>query len=110
MLVPFFLLNLVLFNVNQLSIVKAFMAYWSKNESMSTMANQDLYQHASITELDIMLTPMQFRGIEPHTYKVKLGFTGVYIIIPYFYRKKHYGYFLEPSHRGCLKEYQQSMF
>ena len=54
----------------------------------------------------IMLT-----ALKPHFYVVKLGFTGVYIIIFLFLLKNiDCGYPLEPPRRGGSNEYPQSMF
>ena len=45
-----------------------------------------------------------------HFYKVKLGFTGVYIIFLISAKNIDCGYSLEPPRRGCSNEYPQSMF
>ena len=43
-------------------------------------------------------------------YIVKLGFTGVYIIVLVSAKNIDCGYSLEPPHRGGSNEYPQSMF
>ena len=48
--------------------------------------------------------------LKPHFYKVKLGFTGVYIIFLILLKNIDYGYSLEPPRRGGSNEYPQSMF
>ena len=47
---------------------------------------------------------------KPHSYIVKLGFTGVYIIFLIFAQKIDCRYSLEPPRRGSSNEYPQSMF
>ena len=64
------------------------------------MAAISLRKHAYIN-----LTPLK-----PHFYKVKLGFTGVYIIFLFLLKNIDYGYSLEPPRRGGSNEYPQSMF
>ena len=51
-----------------------------------------------------------FDPIKPHFYTVKLGFTGVYIIILISAQNIDFGYSLEPPRRGGSNEYPQSMF
>ena len=51
-----------------------------------------------------------FDPLKPHFYIVKLGFTGVYIIILISAQNIGCGYSLEPPHRGGFNEYPQSMF
>ena len=51
-----------------------------------------------------------FDPLKPHFYKVKLGFTGVYIIFLISAQNIDYGYSLEPPRRGGSNEYPQSMF
>ena len=51
-----------------------------------------------------------FDSLKPHFYKVKLGFTGVYIIFLISAQNIDYGYSLEPPRRGGSNEYPQSMF
>ena len=46
---------------------------------------------------------------KPHFYKVKLGFTGVYIIFLISAQKHRFGYSLEPPRRGGSNKYPQSM-
>ena len=53
----------------------------------------------------IMLTPLK-----PHFYTVKLGFTGVYIIVLISAKNIACGYLLEPPRRGGSNEYPQAMF
>ena len=48
--------------------------------------------------------------LKPHFYIVKLGFTGVYIIILISAQNIDCGYSLEPPRRGGSNEYPQSMF
>ena len=48
--------------------------------------------------------------LRPHYYKVKLGFTGVYIIFLLLPKNIDLGYSLEPPRRGGSSEYQQSIF
>ena len=48
--------------------------------------------------------------LKPHFYKVKLGFTGVYIIFLISAQNIDGGYSLEPPRRGGSNEYPQSMF
>ena len=51
-----------------------------------------------------------FDPLKPHFYKVKLGFTGVYIIFLISTQNIDCGYSLEPPRRGGSNEYPQSMF
>ena len=51
-----------------------------------------------------------FDPLNPHFYKVKLGFTGVYIIFPISAQKQRLWYSLEPPRLDGSNEYQQSMF
>ena len=51
-----------------------------------------------------------FEPLKPHFYKVKLGFTGVYIIFLILLKSIDCGYSLEPPRRGDSNEYPQSMF
>ena len=50
-----------------------------------------------------------FDSLKPPFYIVKLGFTGVYIIVLIAAQKLDCGYSLEPPHRGDSNEYPQSM-
>ena len=52
----------------------------------------------------------KFDPFEPHFYRVKLGFTGVYIIFLISAQNIDCGYSLEPPRRGGSNEYPQSMF
>ena len=47
---------------------------------------------------------------KPHSFKVKLGFTGVYIIFFVLLANIDCGYSLQPPRRGGSNEYPQSMF
>ena len=51
-----------------------------------------------------------FDPLKPHSYIVKLEFTGVYIIFLISAKKINCGYSLEPPRRGGSNEYPQSMF
>ena len=51
-----------------------------------------------------------FDPLKPHFYKIKLGFTGVYIIFLISAQKHRLWYSLEPPLRGGSNEYPQSMF
>ena len=51
-----------------------------------------------------------FDPLKPHSYKVKLGFTGVYTIFLITAQNIDCGYSLEPSRRGGYNEYPRSMF
>ena len=51
-----------------------------------------------------------FDPLKPHYYIVKLGFTGVYIILSIFAQNIDCGYSLEPPRRGGSNEYPQSIF
>ena len=51
-----------------------------------------------------------FYPLQPHSYIVKLGFTGVYIIFLICAQKHRLWYSLEPPRRGGSNEYLQSMF
>ena len=51
-----------------------------------------------------------FDPLEPHSYIVKLGFTGVYIIFLISALNIECGYSLEPPRRGGSNEYPQSIF
>ena len=51
-----------------------------------------------------------FDPLKSHFYIVKLGFTGVYIIILISVQNIDCGYLLEPPRRGGSNEYLQSMF
>ena len=51
-----------------------------------------------------------FDPLKPHSYIVKLGFTGVYIISLISAQNIDFGNPLEPPRRGGSNEYPQSMF
>ena len=51
-----------------------------------------------------------FDPLKPHCYVVKLGFTGVYIILLFLLKNIDCGYPLEPPRRGGSNEYPQSIF
>ena len=51
-----------------------------------------------------------FDPLKPHFYTVKLGFTGVYIILLFLLKNIDCGYSLELPRRGGSNEYPQSMF
>ena len=51
-----------------------------------------------------------FDPLKPHFYIVKLGFTGVYIIVLISAQDIDCGYSLELPHRGSSNEYSQSVF
>ena len=51
-----------------------------------------------------------FDPLKPHFYPVKLGFTGVYIVILIFAGNIDCGYLLELPYQGSSNEYPQSMF
>ena len=51
-----------------------------------------------------------FNPLKPHSYIVKLGFTGVYIIFPISAQNIDFGNSLEPPRRGGPNEYPQSLF
>ena len=51
-----------------------------------------------------------FDPLKPHFYIVKLGFTGVYIILLISAENIDCGYSLEPPRRGGSNEYPQLMF
>ena len=51
-----------------------------------------------------------FDPLKPHSYIVKLGFTGVYIIFLISAQNIDCGYLLEPPRWGGSNEYPQSMF
>ena len=51
-----------------------------------------------------------FDPLKPHSYIVKLGITGVYIIFLISAQNIDCGYSLEPPRRGGSNEYPQSMF
>ena len=51
-----------------------------------------------------------FDPLKPRFYKVKLGFTGVYINFLISVQNIDCGYSLEPPRRGGSNEYPQSMF
>ena len=51
-----------------------------------------------------------FDPLKPHFYIVKLGFTGVYIIILISAQNIECGYSLEPPRRGGSNKYPHSMF
>ena len=63
-----------------------------------------LYYYVSLSRKHayIILTPLN--------YKVKLGFSGVYIIFLISLKNIDCGYSLEPPRRGGSYEYPQSMF
>ena len=52
----------------------------------------------------------KFDPLKPHFYIVKLGFTGVYIILFILLKNIDFGYSLEPPRRGSSNEYPKSMF
>ena len=47
---------------------------------------------------------------KPHFYRIKLGFTRVYIIFLFLFKNTDCGYSLEPPLQGDSNEYPQSMF
>ena len=51
-----------------------------------------------------------FDPLKPHFSKVKLEFTGVYIIFLISAQNIDCGYLLEPPHRVSSNKYSQSMF
>ena len=51
-----------------------------------------------------------FDLLTPHFYIVKLGFTGLYILVLFLLKNIDCGYSLEPPRRGGSYEYPQSMF
>ena len=51
-----------------------------------------------------------FDPLKPHFYIVKLGFSGVYIILLFLLKNIDCGYSLEQPRRGGTNEYPQSMF
>ena len=51
-----------------------------------------------------------FDPLKPHSYLVKLGLTGVFIIFLFLLKNIDCGYSLEPPHRSGSNEYPQSMF
>ena len=51
-----------------------------------------------------------FDPLEPHFYIVKLGFTGVYIILLISAQDMVCGYLLEPPRRGGSNDYPQCVF
>ena len=51
-----------------------------------------------------------FDPLKPHIYKVKLGFTGVYIIFLISAQNIDCGYSLEPPRRGGSNEYPYLCF
>ena len=51
-----------------------------------------------------------FDPLKPHFYIVKLGFTGVYIILLFLLKNIDCGYLLELPRQGGSNEYPQSMF
>ena len=60
---------------------------------------------------DIMKTYLyNYDPLKPHFYIVKLGFTGVYIILLFLLKNIDCGYSLEPPRRSGSNEYPQSMF
>ena len=64
-----------------------------------------------LTKSKLVITKTCLSNLEPlkhNFYIVKLGFTGVYIIILIFAQNIDCGYSLEPSHRGGSNEYPQS--
>ena len=65
-----------------------------------------MIQHLSITKT----CPYNFYPLKPHFYKVKLAFTGVYIIFLVLNRNHRFVYSLEPPQRGDSNKYPQSMF
>ena len=50
-----------------------------------------------------------FDPLKPHFFTVKLGFTGVYILL-FLLKNIDCGYSLEPPPRGGSNKYPQSMF
>ena len=64
-------------------------------------------------DFDISITKTNLYYIDPlkpNFYTVKLGFSGVYIILLISAQNIDCGYSLEPPRRGGSNEYPQSMF
>ena len=54
--------------------------------------------------------PYDVYPLEPHFYKEKLGFEGVYLFFLILIQNIHCGYSLEPPRRGGSNVYRQCMF
>ena len=54
--------------------------------------------------------PIQFDPLNPHFYKVKMGFTGIYIFFLFLLNNIDCGYSLEQHRRGDSNEHPQSIF
>ena len=76
----------------------------SENESESQIPDEEKCC-VSRKHAYIMLTPLK-----SHFYIVKLGFTGIYIIVLISAQNIDCRYSLEPPRRGGSNEYPQSMF
>ena len=76
-------------------------------------AQADLILHWTGMPEDRFITKTclySFDSLKPHFYRIKMGFTGVYISFLISAQKHRLWYSLEPPHRGGSNEYPQSMF
>ena len=80
--------------------------YWKCSGINGLYINWAGTQHFLITKTYLY----KFDPLKPHSYAVKLGFTGVYIIFLISAQNIDCGYPLEPPRRGGSNEYPQSMF
>ena len=82
-----------------------------KSEEKKIMPGNVLHIAIIIVIITITKTCLyNFDPLKPHFYRVKLGFTGVYIIFLISAQNIDYGYLLEQPHRGGSNKYLQSMF
>ena len=63
-----------------------------------------------LIDYPINCASLSFDPLKPHFYIVKLGFTGVYIIVLISVQNIDCGYSLELPRRGGSNKYSQSMF
>ena len=76
---------------------------------MKIVSNED-YLHEVSNPIITKTRLYSFDPLKPHFYIVKLGFTGVHIIVLISVQTIDCGYSLEPARRGGSNEYPQSKF
>ena len=71
----------------------------------------NFYLHCGTIKKYIRKTcPCSVYPLEPHFYKAKLGYAGVYLFFLFLLQNIDCGYSLEPPRRGGSKVYPQSIF
>ena len=89
------------------------MICWNFSKSTIRSLNVPKFRIENMVYCVIHITTTRlykFDPLKPHFYIVKLGFTGVYIILFILLKNIDFGYSLEPPRRGSSNEYPKSMF